>query len=91
MGGQDFDWLSMIELTISNSQGSSKAQKISSMYFNSSFDNRNVWVCKKCINKVYYKFKSASNGIEMNYIFVNLWSCSDKILIFLIFGFMLRT
>jgi hypothetical protein len=63
MGGQDFDWLSMIELI--NSGGSSRAQKVSSMYFNSSFNNRKVRICIQCISKVYDKFKRASNGIEI--------------------------
>jgi hypothetical protein len=39
------------------------------MHFNSSFDNRKVWVCKKCVNKVYVKFKRASNGIDIKLYF----------------------
>jgi hypothetical protein len=42
------------------------------MYFNSPFDNQKFWIYKKCINNVYDKFESASNGVDIKLYFWKL-------------------
>jgi hypothetical protein len=90
MGGQDFDWLSMIELT-NSSFGSSRAQKIPRCTLIRLLNDREFWICKKCVNNVYAKYKGASNDIENKLDLCKSMEFSYKISIFLIFGFTLRT